>query len=199
MPSTRQPATRDLHLVVTHAHSDHIAGAPAILERRPSTTLSKMPWPIRDRDLAWTPLADGDAIETGEGTLQVVHTPGHAPDHICLWHAASRTAVRRRHAGARDDRGDSRFTRRQRGGRTSARSTACCGSTGTRAARARTGDRGSAGADPPLHQASRRARGAGAGGAASRRGDRRAISCRESIRACSRRSRGLPARACWHI
>ena len=82
---------RDLHLVVTHAHSDHIAGAPAIRERRPSTRLSKMPWPIRDRDLAWTPLADGDAIETGEGTLQVVHTPGHAPDHICLWHAESRT------------------------------------------------------------------------------------------------------------
>ena len=77
--------------MVTHAHSDHIAGAPAIRERWPSTRLSKMPWPIRDRDLAWTPLADGDLIETGEGTLQVVHTPGHAPDHICLWHAESRT------------------------------------------------------------------------------------------------------------
>lgn len=82
---------RQLHLVVTHAHSDHIAGAPAIRERWPSTRLSKMPWPIRDRDLAWTPLADGDLIETGEGTLHVVHTPGHAPDHICLWHADSRT------------------------------------------------------------------------------------------------------------
>jgi glyoxylase-like metal-dependent hydrolase (beta-lactamase superfamily II) len=82
---------RQLHLVVTHAHTDHIAGAPAIVERRPSILLSKMPWPIRDRDLAWTPLADGDAIETGEGTLQVVHTPGHAPDHICLWHEPSRT------------------------------------------------------------------------------------------------------------
>lgn len=84
-------AARDLHLVVTHAHSDHISGAPAIRERRPSTTLSKLPWPIRDRDLVWTPLADGDVVETGEGTLQVIHTPGHAPDHICLWHAESRT------------------------------------------------------------------------------------------------------------
>ena len=82
---------RDLHLVVTHAHSDHIAGAPSIRERRASTRLSKMPWPIRDRDLPWAPLADGDTIETGEGALQVVHTPGHAPDHICLWHAESRT------------------------------------------------------------------------------------------------------------
>ncbi|MQA73415.1 MAG: MBL fold metallo-hydrolase [Solirubrobacterales bacterium] len=29
-------------------------------------------------------LADGDAIELGERTLRVIHTPGHAPDHICL-------------------------------------------------------------------------------------------------------------------
>ena len=81
---------RDLHLVVTHAHSDHIAGAPSIRERRPSTRLSKMPWEIRDRGLAWTPLADGDTVATGAGELRVVHTPGHAPDHICLWHAGSR-------------------------------------------------------------------------------------------------------------
>jgi glyoxylase-like metal-dependent hydrolase (beta-lactamase superfamily II) len=82
---------RRLHLVVTHAHSDHISGAPAIHDRRPSTVLSKMPWLERDRDLPWHPLAEGDVISTGEGSLHVIHTPGHAPDHICLWHAESRT------------------------------------------------------------------------------------------------------------
>ena len=82
---------RQLHLVVTHAHSDHISGAPAIRQRRPSTLLSKMPWPERDRDLQWQPLADGNVIATGEGELHVIHTPGHAPDHICLWHPQSRT------------------------------------------------------------------------------------------------------------
>jgi glyoxylase-like metal-dependent hydrolase (beta-lactamase superfamily II) len=87
----RAVGTRPLHLVVTHAHSDHLAGTPAIRERRPSTQLSKMPWPERDRDLPWAPLADGDVIATGAGDLQVIHTPGHAPDHICLWHAESRT------------------------------------------------------------------------------------------------------------
>jgi glyoxylase-like metal-dependent hydrolase (beta-lactamase superfamily II) len=80
-----------LHLVVTHAHSDHISGAPSIVERRPATRLSKMLWTERDRDLPWQPLQDGDVITTGEGDLQVLHTPGHAPDHVCLWHAASRT------------------------------------------------------------------------------------------------------------
>lgn len=81
---------RQLHLVVTHAHSDHIAGAPAIRERHPSVRLSKMPWQIRDRDLGWEPLGHGDVISTGEGDLDVIHTPGHAPDHICLWHAETR-------------------------------------------------------------------------------------------------------------
>lgn len=82
---------RALHLVVTHAHSDHISGAPAIVERHPSTRLSKMPWAERDRGLRWEPLRGGDAIATGQGELEVVHTPGHAPDHLCLWHAPSRT------------------------------------------------------------------------------------------------------------
>lgn len=82
---------RPLHLVVTHAHSDHIAGAPAIRDRHPSARLSKIPWPLRDRDLPWTPLANGDVLSTGHGDLEVVHTPGHAPDHICLWHEPTRT------------------------------------------------------------------------------------------------------------
>jgi glyoxylase-like metal-dependent hydrolase (beta-lactamase superfamily II) len=29
-------------------------------------------------------LADGDQVELGDRTLRVIHTPGHAPDHICL-------------------------------------------------------------------------------------------------------------------
>lgn len=82
---------RALHLVVTHAHSDHISGAPSIVARRPGTRLSKMHWPERDRGLAWRPLAEGDVITTGQGNLEVMHTPGHAPDHVCLWHAGSRT------------------------------------------------------------------------------------------------------------
>ena len=29
-------------------------------------------------------LADGDEIDLGDRVLRVLHTPGHAPDHICL-------------------------------------------------------------------------------------------------------------------
>lgn len=78
-------------VVVTHAHSDHAAGAPALRLRWPSARLSKMPWPEHDQGVAWSPLADGETVITGEGPLEVLHTPGHSPDHIALWHAGSRT------------------------------------------------------------------------------------------------------------
>jgi ribonuclease/clavin/mitogillin len=80
------------HLLVTHAHSDHITGAPAIHERWPSATLSKYPWEERDpKQLPWQWLADGAVVPTDEGDLTVLHTPGHSPDHLTLWHAGSRT------------------------------------------------------------------------------------------------------------
>lgn len=79
------------HVVVTHAHSDHVSGAPAIHERWPAAAFSKYPWPIRDPQLPWHKLDDGDVVATDEGDLQVMLTPGHAPDHVTLWHADSRT------------------------------------------------------------------------------------------------------------
>ena len=78
-------------VVVTHGHTDHAAGAPGIRERWPSARFLKMPWPERDPDVPWRPLAEGATIPTGAGPLTVLHTPGHSPDHIALWHADSRS------------------------------------------------------------------------------------------------------------
>jgi glyoxylase-like metal-dependent hydrolase (beta-lactamase superfamily II) len=78
-------------VIVTHAHSDHASGAPAIQQRLPNARFSKMPWPERDGATAWTWLKDGDYVATGAGPLEVLHTPGHSPDHVALWHAASRS------------------------------------------------------------------------------------------------------------
>ena len=79
------------HVVVTHAHSDHVTGAPAIHRRWPAALFSKHPWPERDPQVPWARLEDGSVVRTDEGELTVLHTPGHAPDHVTLWHAESRT------------------------------------------------------------------------------------------------------------
>jgi glyoxylase-like metal-dependent hydrolase (beta-lactamase superfamily II) len=85
--------TRLAQVIVTHGHSDHASGVAAIAVRTPGVHFFKMPWPERDGrwGVAWTRLADGDSIAAGDTTVLVVHTPGHAPDHLCLWHAGTRT------------------------------------------------------------------------------------------------------------
>ena len=69
-----------------------IAGVTAIADRMPSVRFLKIPWPDRDArwDVPWSPIHDGDVVEVGDTSVVVVHTPGHAPDHACLWEAASR-------------------------------------------------------------------------------------------------------------
>jgi glyoxylase-like metal-dependent hydrolase (beta-lactamase superfamily II) len=82
-------------VVVSHAHSDHVSGVPLIAEQWPSAAFAKIPWPERDAPypVPWRALADGDRLPTGDGDLVVVHTPGHAPDHVALWHEESRTLL----------------------------------------------------------------------------------------------------------
>lgn len=80
-------------VLVTHAHSDHASGAAGIAARMPGVRFFKAPWPERDArwTAAWEPLGDGDVVDAGDTSLTVIHTPGHAPDHVCFWHDASRT------------------------------------------------------------------------------------------------------------
>jgi glyoxylase-like metal-dependent hydrolase (beta-lactamase superfamily II)/8-oxo-dGTP pyrophosphatase MutT (NUDIX family) len=69
-------------IVITHRHPDHVGGAQEL------RTLTGAP--VRafgDADAGGTPvvpIAGGDSIEIGDLTLTVLHTPGHASDHICL-------------------------------------------------------------------------------------------------------------------
>src|SRR4051812_19014685 len=72
-------------IVVTHGHPDHASGAAAIAARWPAARFYKMPWPAYDArwPVTWHPIADGDRLAAGDEWLTAVHTPGHAPDHVC--------------------------------------------------------------------------------------------------------------------
>ncbi|HVF52879.1 MAG TPA: MBL fold metallo-hydrolase [Actinomycetota bacterium] len=39
------------------------------------------------------PVVDGDKVAAGERTWEVIHTPGHASSHICLWSAKDRIFI----------------------------------------------------------------------------------------------------------
>lgn len=71
-------------IVVTHHHADHVGAVEAVrtaLEvpvwAHPETA-ARLPFPV-DRHLG-----EGDVVETDGGSWRVLHTPGHAPGHVCL-------------------------------------------------------------------------------------------------------------------
>lgn len=87
-------ALGDRHLarvIVTHGHADHASGVPALRARWPRIEGHKFVLDDEPEPGAWSPLSDGQAITAGDRTLIVVHTPGHARDHVCLWDAEERS------------------------------------------------------------------------------------------------------------
>lgn len=72
---------RVLAVLVTHTHSDHAPLANPLARRYEVEALGHAPGDEFTPDRL---LADGDSIELGVERLTVIHTPGHAPDHLCF-------------------------------------------------------------------------------------------------------------------
>ena len=81
-------------IVCTHAHDDHVRVAPELRERANDGQGApimlhpddKPLWELTHTDHLWDlDLADGVRIEVGGTTLEVLHTPGHAPGAVCLY------------------------------------------------------------------------------------------------------------------
>lgn len=87
-------AARLEQVLVTHGHADHASGAPALASAYETARFFKFPWPQEDRkrQVNWIPLADGEHLLAGGEPLIAIHTAGHSPDHLVLWHEPSRTA-----------------------------------------------------------------------------------------------------------
>jgi len=66
-------------VVLTHQHGDHIGELAAVLSSFDAELYAFGDHPERTHELA-----DGDELQIGDDQFEVVHTPGHADDHISL-------------------------------------------------------------------------------------------------------------------
>ncbi len=107
-------------VVTTHVHWDHIGGHKyfeniAVHEAEKDWLSVRFPIPLQvvKKNLTMVPcdfpedfdldsyqifqgvpqriLQDGDSLDLGERTIQVIHTPGHSPGHCCFYEAARNT------------------------------------------------------------------------------------------------------------
>lgn len=68
-------------ILISHGHSDH-CGAIAALRERQEAPIYAYHEPLGAQFTPDVPLRDGERI----GSFIALHTPGHAPDHLCFAH-----------------------------------------------------------------------------------------------------------------
>jgi glyoxylase-like metal-dependent hydrolase (beta-lactamase superfamily II) len=96
-------------IFVTHGHLDHCGGAAELREKTSAPIEGPHPddafwidriettapeWGMRGAR-SFTPdrwLADGDVVELGEASFEVLHCPGHTPGHVVFFHRQMRFA-----------------------------------------------------------------------------------------------------------
>jgi glyoxylase-like metal-dependent hydrolase (beta-lactamase superfamily II) len=67
-------------VILTHNHFDHIGGIAALKKRYGARVLALVAGPEVDEIIR-----DGQFIKAGNDFLEVIHTPGHSSDSICLY------------------------------------------------------------------------------------------------------------------
>lgn len=83
LEAAQRSEVRIVHVIDTHLHADHYSGGRELARR------AGAPYYLHESDVgkahfAFTPLAEGQRLEAGNVLVDVLHTPGHTDDSICL-------------------------------------------------------------------------------------------------------------------
>ena len=79
--AAEESGMRIRYVIDTHLHADHVSAARELAEATGAEYVlfaeAKAAFPFRG-------VRDGDVLELGNVSVQVLHTPGHTPEHISL-------------------------------------------------------------------------------------------------------------------
>ena len=80
-------ATNIKQILVTHTHPDHSPGVRLLKEKLDIPAYGMLTNSSKNQDQTFNPeriLEDGEVFQEEEFTIEVVHTPGHASNHLCF-------------------------------------------------------------------------------------------------------------------
>jgi glyoxylase-like metal-dependent hydrolase (beta-lactamase superfamily II) len=69
------------YVIDTHIQADHLSGGQSLADQ---TGAQYCLHESADVDFDFTPLTDGQELDLGNVVVQVLHTPGHTPESVCL-------------------------------------------------------------------------------------------------------------------
>jgi glyoxylase-like metal-dependent hydrolase (beta-lactamase superfamily II) len=72
---------RPVGVLVTHTHPDHAPMANPLAREMSVPAFGHAPGPEFDPDIV---LSEGSSLTVGASRIDVIHTPGHADDHLCF-------------------------------------------------------------------------------------------------------------------
>lgn len=76
-----QGGMRIAYVIDTHVHADHVSAGARLASVVGAEYVLFADASVR---LPFKPVRDGDVLPFGNVTIEVMHTPGHTPEHICL-------------------------------------------------------------------------------------------------------------------
>ena len=83
----RAAAPNIKQILVTHTHPDHSPGVRLLKEKLDIPAYGMLTNSSKNQDQTFNPeriLEDGEVFQEEEFTIEVVHTPGHASNHLCF-------------------------------------------------------------------------------------------------------------------
>lgn len=79
--SARSHGLRIVHAIDTHGHNDYLSGLGELTARQDVELLG---FDRAQLGYDHRPVHDEEIIEMGDVAFEVLHTPGHTPEHVCL-------------------------------------------------------------------------------------------------------------------
>ena len=81
-----QTSTDIKQILLTHTHPDHSPGTKLLQDKIGVPVFALITESSKDQDTTFTPervLIDGENLNSKNYTIEVIHTPGHASNHLC--------------------------------------------------------------------------------------------------------------------